>query len=74
MLPDVNHPVWKHILTGDKTVNTGKAAIGLLIQSCRMSYGTDQSPDNLNRIAARMHGFFTRYESAFSTEIAEIFE
>jgi len=37
-----------------------------------MSYGRNPSPDNLNQIIAKMHGFFSRYESTFDKEIAQI--
>jgi hypothetical protein len=72
MLPDVNHPVWKQIVTGNKAVQTGKAAINLLIQSSKMSCACDSSPVNLGKNIAKMHSFFARYESSFSSEIAQI--
>jgi hypothetical protein len=72
MLPDVNHPVWKQIVTGEKKLQAGQAAISLFIQSSKMSYGRDPSSENLNHLITRMHSFFSRYENAFSREIAQI--
>ena len=73
MLPDVNDPVWKQIVTGNKTVQTGKATINLLIQSSKMSYGRDPSPANLELLVAKVHSFFARYEATFTSEIEQIF-
>jgi hypothetical protein len=72
MLLAKNHPVWKELVVGNKTVQTEKATVNLLIQSSRMSYGRNPSPDNLNQIVAKIHGFFVRYESTFTNEIAQI--
>jgi hypothetical protein len=72
MLPAMNQPVWKEIVIGTKTIRTEKATVNLLIQSSRMSYGRNPSPDNRNQIVAKLHSFFTRYESTFANEIAQI--
>jgi hypothetical protein len=72
MLPAINHPVWKDIVLGKKTIQTEKATVNLLTQSSRISYGRNPSPDNMEQIIDKMHGFFTRYESTFSHEIAQI--
>jgi hypothetical protein len=72
MLPAINHPVWKEIVMGNKAIQTEKATVNLLVQSSRMSYGRNSSPDNLNEIVGKMRGFFARYESTFDKEIAQI--
>jgi hypothetical protein len=72
MLPAVNHPVWTEIVIGKKAMQTGKATVNLLIQSSRISYGRNPSPENLSQVVAKLHSFFTRYESTFTTEIAQI--
>lgn len=72
MLPALNHPVWKEIVIGKKTIQTNKAAVSILSQSARISYGRNPSPENLDRVVAKMHSFFTRYASTFSSEIAQI--
>lgn len=72
MLPAMNHPVWQEIVIGKKAVRTEKAAVNLLIQSSRMSYGRNPSTDNLNQIVGKIHSFFTRYESTFASEVAQI--
>jgi hypothetical protein len=74
MLLAKNHPVWKELVVGNKKVQTEKVTVNLLIQSSRMSYGRNPSPDNLNLIVAKIHGFFARYESTFTREIAQISE
>jgi len=68
----MNHPVWKDIVLGKKTIQTEKATVNLLTQSSRMSYGRNPSPDNLDQIISKMHSFFARYESTFNHEIAQI--
>lgn len=72
MLPDTNHPVWKQIVTGNKTVQSDKATVNLLIQSSKMSCGRNASSENLEKNIAKIHSFFTRYESSFASEIAQI--
>lgn len=72
MLPEMNHPVWKQIVTGERAVQTGKATVNLLIQSSKMSCGRDSSPENLEKNIANIHSFFSRYESGFTREIAQI--
>lgn len=72
MLPNVDHPVWSQIVTGNKKIHTGKAAINLLIQSCKMSVSRDQTPANLDANTAKIRNFFAHYESSFAREIAQI--
>ncbi|MGD0800511.1 MAG: hypothetical protein ABR906_04270 [Terracidiphilus sp.] len=72
MLPDVNHPVWRQIVTGEKKMQSSKSTINLLIQSSKMSYARNPSPANLEQLIAKMYSFFTRYESTFSSEIAQL--
>jgi hypothetical protein len=74
MLPAMNHPVWKEIIIGKKSIQTEKTTVNLLTQSSRMSYGRNPSPDNLEQIVAKIYGFFARYESTFANEIAQISE
>jgi hypothetical protein len=74
MLPDVNHPAWRQVVTGERQVQSSKSAVNLLIQCSKMSYGRDPSPDNLNQLIAKLHRFFTRYETTFISEIAQIFQ
>jgi hypothetical protein len=72
MLPNVSHPVWKQIVSGERKVQTGLVSINLFIQSCKMSYNRDPSPENLDQLVSKMHGFFSRYQSAFTTEITQL--
>ena len=72
MLPAMNHPVWKEIVIGKKAIHTEKTTVSLLVQSSRMSYGRNPSPENMNEIVTKMHSFFTRYESTFAGEIVQI--
>lgn len=72
MLPAINHPVWTEIVIGKKTIQTEKTAVNLMIQSSRISYGRSPSIESLALIIAKMHSFFTRYESTFANEIAQI--
>jgi hypothetical protein len=74
MLADVSHPSWGQVVSGERHIQTSKAAINLLIQSSKMSYQRDPSPANLKQLVAKMHSFFTRYESTFTEEIAQIFQ
>ncbi len=73
MLPDANHQVWGKIVAGEKSVQTGNATVNLLIKSLKMSYGLDRSPANQNQLIAKLHSFFSRYESTLASEIAQIF-
>ena len=61
-------------MTGEKRVRTSKAAINLLIQSSKMSYGRDPSPTNQDQLAAKLHSFFARYEATFTSEIEQILQ
>jgi hypothetical protein len=74
MLPDVNHPVWRQVVTEEKAVQSSKATINLFLQSSKMSYGRDQSPANVNQLIARLHCFLAHYESMFSSEIEQILQ
>jgi hypothetical protein len=72
MLPDVNHPVWRKVVSGQRALQSSKATVNLLVQSSKMSYGRDSSFVNARQLIARMHSFFTRYESTFPDEIAQL--
>jgi len=72
MLPKVDHPDWRQIVTGNKKIQTKKATINLLIQSCKMSVHRDPSPTTLEVNAVKIHDFFAHYESSFASEIEQV--
>jgi hypothetical protein len=72
MLPAVNHPVWTHIVTGKRPVESGKLAINLFVKNNKMSLEKDRSPANVQQLAARTHAFFTQYEKMFAAELEKI--
>jgi hypothetical protein len=72
MLPDVGHPIWLQIVTGERTAPSTRATFNLLIQNNKMSHEKDPSPENTARLIAKTHSFFTKYEVIFSNEISTI--
>jgi hypothetical protein len=72
MLPDASHPVWELIATGKRPLESHKPTVNLLIHSNKMSYERDQSPANVQHMAAKTHSFFSHFEALFPAEIAQI--
>ncbi|MGA2350343.1 MAG: hypothetical protein ABSF70_07920 [Terracidiphilus sp.] len=72
MLPDVNQPVWKNVVSGEKALRSSKATVNLLVQGSKMSYGRDPSLANVQQLIVKMHSFFTRYESSFPEEVSQL--
>ena len=72
MLPDVNHPVWTKVVSGQKALQSSKATVNLLVQCSKMSYGRDSSLANAKQLITKMHSFFTRYEYIFCEEISQL--
>lgn len=72
MLPAANHPVWAQILTGKKPVTSGKLAINLLIQNCKLDFQRNTAPENAAMLAHRIHDFFVKNEKVFTDEFQKI--
>jgi signal recognition particle receptor subunit beta len=72
MLPDVDHPIWIQFVTGKKPVQSNKATINMLIQSNKMNYERDPSPENVKYLAEKTHKFLKQFEAIFYNEIYKI--
>jgi len=72
MLPDIGHPVWMQIITGEKPFQSTKPTLNLLVQMNKMSYERDPSPANVKTLIAKTHNFFSLYQALFADEIAAI--
>jgi len=73
MLPEVSHPVWVQIVTGEKSLRSTKASINMMIQNNKRSFQRDPSPANVMALVSRTHAFFTQFQSMFVNEINEFF-
>jgi hypothetical protein len=74
MLPEIDHPVWAEIVTGKKRFQSNRPTFNLLLQSNKMNYERDPSPENLQALIARTYSFLSQYQALFAGEIASILE
>jgi len=72
MLPDISHPVWMQIITGERRFQSTKPTLNLLVQMNKMSYERDPSPANVKALIAKTHSFFSLYQALFADEIVAI--
>ena len=72
MIPPVTHPIWAQVITGSREIPPSKVGLNMLIANVRRDYKLN--PSSLRQLAARMHEFFTKYETHYQAELEHILE
>ncbi len=73
MIPPPGHPVWELLVRGRKQVISSHLAVNLLLSELRHRYRLNRTDENLAKLAARAHEFFTKYATLYEDEIRQLF-
>jgi hypothetical protein len=70
MLPPVNSPVWKKLVSGEKQLKSTNLVVNMLLTNCRVRYKSD--PATLNELVQHTHGAFLKLEKTLESEISQL--
>ena len=70
MLPPVNNPIWKKLLSGEKEIKSTNLVINMLLTNSRIRYKLE--PAKLDELVKHAHDVFTKHEKTLATELAQL--
>lgn len=73
MVPPVNDPRWRSVVTGTAAFQPTMLAAQILVKRLRVSILQDPSPTNVSRAATELRAFFEKYETIARGDLAQIF-
>jgi|GEM_PF-5180554 len=71
-VPDLEQPIWRSLIKGNRSLQSGNVALNMLLQRARMNY--DKSPDveTVMAGATRLRQFFLRNQSLLKQEMDQL--
>ena len=73
MIPAIDHPKWKTLLTGNVEHNFHCVPAGLMLSRIRRELVKDDSEENYNKYLKEAVTFFQKYEKILKEDIDAIF-
>ena len=73
MVPSVNDPRWRGVVTGATAFQPRMLAAQILMGRLRLSVQRDQSQTNVSRAVSDLRAFFEKYEMIAASDLAQIF-
>jgi hypothetical protein len=73
MVPVMNNPAWKQLVTGEKALQSSHLAVNMLLTNTRLKYKKDPSASNVEQLAKYAQEFFVKYEKSFQAELKQLF-
>jgi hypothetical protein len=73
MVPSVNDPRWRGVVTGATAFKPTMLATQILMGRLRASVQRDESQTNVSRAVSDLRAFFEKYEMIAASDLAQIF-
>ncbi len=70
MLPPLNHPIWRKLVSGEKQIESTNFSINMVLTNSRIRYRND--PGKLDQIIRQAHEVFTKLERIVPSEVAQL--
>ena len=72
MIPPTNHPVWKKLITGEKSLKSSNVGINMLLYNSMLKYKRDGSSATLAQLSQHAHDFFVKFEQSLQGEVKQL--
>lgn len=73
MIPPINHPKWKELVTGAKKYEFQSLGVKIMMSRVLLHTSKDLSPDNIKKSIEEVHSFFTKNEAHNQKDLQLIF-
>ena len=70
MLPPLNHPIWRKLVSGEKQIDSTNFAINMVLTHSRIRYKLD--PKKVDELVKQAHEVFTKHEKMITSEVAQL--
>lgn len=70
MLPPLNHPVWKKLVSGEKQIESTNFVINMVLTNSRIRYKLE--PTKLDELTRQAHEVFTKHQKTIAAEVAQL--
>ena len=70
MLPPLNHPIWRKLVSGEKQIESTNFVINMVLTNSRIRYKLE--PKKLDELVKKAHEVFTKHEKTIASEVAQL--
>ena len=74
MIPPETHPIWKRLITGEKSLRSSNVAINMFLFNSKLHYEKDPSPANVDELGMRAHELFLKFEKTLVPELQQLLD
>ncbi|MBN2694874.1 hypothetical protein JXR93_09450 [bacterium] len=62
-IPSVDSPIWRKLVTGEKSVDFSFLAIKVFLGRAKLMIGSDSSEENIKKVSLELRDLFLKYSS-----------
>jgi hypothetical protein len=72
-VPEIDHPRWRQVVTGEKTVEVENLGLRLLLSTIALRRKRDGSEATVKRNAEELRAFFLKHALAVENDLQRLF-
>lgn len=73
MIKSATDPIWEKLIRGELNITVKEVPAQMMLSRCKRNLEKNPDPENIKKLKAEAHAFFTKFENILQDEIKQLF-